>query len=127
MRRDILYIDEWFLRRHAYLARGTLAHEFQHLIHWGHDPDEEIWLNEGMSGYAEALAGFPEADSTVVDAFLQRPGAGLTGWDNQAWNYGSTYLFSAFLAERYGGDLIRAVVAEQENGSRGIEGRPAAR
>lgn len=121
IRRDIIYVDEWFLRRQAYLARGTLAHEFQHLIHWGHDPDEEIWLNEGMSGYAEALAGFPEADSTVVDAFLQRPGTGLTGWENQAWNYGSTYLFSAFLAERYRGDLIRAVVAAPENGIDGID------
>ena len=121
MRRDILYVDEWFLRRQPYLARGTLAHEFQHLIHWGHDTDEEIWLNEGMSGYAEALIGFPEADSTVVGAFLRRPGAGLTAWENRAWNYGSTYLFSAFLAERYGGDLIRAVVAEQENGIHGVD------
>ena len=121
MRRDVLYLDEWFLRRHTYLARGTLAHEFQHLIHWGHDVDEEIWLNEGMSGYAEALTGFPEADSTVVDAFLQNPGAGLTGWENQDWNYGSTYLFSAFLAERYGGDFIRAVVADTANGIDGID------
>ncbi len=121
LRRDILYVDEWFVRRQTYLARGTLAHEFQHLIHWGHDKDEEIWLNEGMSGYAEALTGFPEADSTVVGAFLQRPGAGLTEWENQAWNYGSTYLFSAFLAERYGEDLIRSIVAEPENGIDGID------
>ena len=121
MRRDILYLDEWFLRRQAYLARGTLAHEFQHLIHWGHDRDEEIWLNEGMSGYAEALTGFPEADSTAVGAFLQRPGAGLTRWRGEAWNYGSTYLFSAFLAERYGDALIRSVVAEPENGIDGID------
>ena len=121
LRRDILYVDEWFVRRQTYLARGTLAHEFQHLIHWGHDRDEEIWLNEGMSGYAEALTGFPEADSTVVGAFLQRPGACLTRWESQAWNYGSTYLFSAFLAERYGGDLIRAVVADTANGTDGID------
>ena len=121
LRRDILYVDEWFVRRQTYLARGTLAHEFQHLIHWGQDEDEEIWLNEGMSGYAEALTGFPEADSTVVGAFLQRPGAGLTEWENQPWNYGSTYLFSAFLAERYGGDLIRAVVADTANGTDGID------
>ena len=121
MRRDILYLDEWFLRRQPYLARGTLAHEFQHLIHWGHDRDEEIWLNEGMSGYAEALTGFPEADSTAVGAFLQRPAAGLTKWRGEAWNYGSTYLFSAFLAERYGDALIRSVVAEPGNGIDGID------
>ena len=121
LRRDVLYVDEWFVRRQSYLARGTLAHEFQHLIHWGQDSDEEIWLNEGMSGYAEALAGFPEADSTVVGAFLQRPGAGLTRWRGEAWNYGSGYLFSAFLAERYGDALIRSVVAEPENGIAGID------
>ena len=74
LRRDILYVDEWFVRRQTYLARGTLAHEFQHLIHWGQDEDEEIWLNEGMSGYAEALTGFPEADSTVCRSVSAAPG-----------------------------------------------------
>lgn len=121
LRRDILYVDAMFVRRQAYLARGTIAHELQHLIHWGHDEDEEVWLNEGLSGYAEELTGFPEADPTVVEAFLQRPSIGLTEWENQPYHYGSSYLFSSFLAERYGHDLIRTIVAESRNGRGGID------
>lgn len=27
---------------------GTLAHEFQHMIHWHNDRNEETWINEGV-------------------------------------------------------------------------------
>ena len=42
----------------AYLAHATLAHEFQHLIHWGRDSDEErmdrrraFWVCRGASRF----------------------------------------------------------------------------
>jgi len=102
-RRDTLYLDAGMLRRRPYLARGTLAHEFQHLIHFGADPDEESWVNEGLSGYAEALTGFPETDTSMVDAFLRQPDFDLTVWPVQAGaaNYGATYLFAAFYPNLY--------------------------
>ena len=121
LRRDMLYIDGFFLRQQSYLARGTIAHELQHLIHWGHDDDEKAWLDEGLSGYAEELNGYPEADGAVVPAFLERPDSGLTKWSNRPDNYGSTYLFTSFLAERHGRDLIRTLVSEPRNGSGGID------
>jgi hypothetical protein len=121
LRRDTVYLDEFAVRRQTFLARGTLAHEFQHLIHWGHDPDEELWVNEGLSGYAEQVAGYPEADPAAVPAFLARPDSDLTLWQDTPYNYGSTFLFMAFLAERYGGDYIRRLVSEQRNGIFGIE------
>ena len=31
---------------------GTLAHEFQHMIHWANDRNEDTWVNEGMSDLA---------------------------------------------------------------------------
>ena len=123
LRRDVLYLDEFAVRRRAYLARGTMAHEFQHLIHWNHDRDEELWVNEGLSGYAEEVAGFPEADATAVPEFLMRPQTDLTSWPLAAkpLNYGATYLFASFLAERYGGQFIRSLVAEPRNGRFGID------
>ena len=120
-RRDMLYLSQFHLRRHAYLARGTLAHELQHLVHWSSDRDEATWLNEGLSGYAEAVAGFPEADPAAVPAFLDRPETSLTRWTRAPRSYGATYLFAAYLAERYGPDLIRALVAEPENGIAGVD------
>jgi len=121
LRRDVLHIDETALRLRSYLARGTLAHEFQHLIHWGLDEDEDLWVNEGLSGYAEAVAGYPEADSTAVPAFLERPGTDLMTWRGTPLNYGMTYLFAAHLAERYGSEAIRGLVAEARNGRAGVD------
>ena len=30
---------------------GTVAHEFQHMIHWYKDRNEETWVNEGFLCY----------------------------------------------------------------------------
>lgn len=42
----------------AYLYDSTLGHEFQHLIHDDVSPNEDTWINEGMSGLAEFLGGY---------------------------------------------------------------------
>ena len=49
-----------------------MAHEFQHMVHWKVDQDEEPWLNEGMSDLAAYLAGFGHANNHVA-AFLSNP------------------------------------------------------
>ena len=121
LRRDTVYLDAATVRRRRYLAGGTLAHEFQHLIHWAHDEDEEAWVDEGLSGYAEELAGYPDADPAAVPAFLQNPTTGLTNWQSRASDYGATYLFMSLLAESYGPDAVRALVAEPGNGVAGID------
>ena len=123
LRRDTVYLDARKLVFEAYLGRGTLAHEFQHLIHWGHDEDEEAWVDEGLAGYAEELTGFPETDPSMVPSFLDNTDRDLTRWPFPAApeSYGKTYLFASFLAERYGPELIRRVVAEPRNGIFGID------
>ncbi len=121
LRRDTIYLDANKLAFSAYLAHATLAHEFQHLIHWGRDADEEAWIDEGLAGYAEDLVGFPEADPSMVPSFLADPSIDLTHWVSGAANYGKTYLFASFLAEHYGPGLIRQIVAEPRNGILGID------
>ena len=121
LRRDEIYLDARELVSRAYLAHATLAHEFQHLIHWGRDSDEEVWIDEGLSGYAEELVGFPEADPSMVPSFLADPSINLTHWVSDSANYGKTYLFASFLAERYGSGLIRQIVAEPRNGILGVD------
>ena len=121
LRRDTIYLDASKLAFSAYLAYATLAHEFQHLIHWGRDSDEERWIDEGLSGYAEELVGFPEADPSMVPSFLADPSINLTHWVFDSANYGKTYLFASFLAEHYGAGLIRQIVAEPRNGISGID------
>ena len=124
LRWDAVFLEEFAVRRDTYLARGTLAHEFQHLIHWGQDDDEATWVNEGLSGYAEELNGYPEADPAAVRAFLGQPGVGLLFppfAENNAAYYGSTYLFMSYMAEEYGAPYIRSLVAQERNGAAGID------
>lgn len=123
--RETIYLDGPALHQQPYLARGTLAHEFQHLIHWRYDDDEDTWVDEGLAGYAEELVGYPEADPSAVPAFLKNPEVGLL-WpavsiDAQAYNYGGTYLFMSYLAQRQGKDFIRQLVAQPRNGTFGLD------
>jgi len=124
-RRDAVYLDAFRLNSDPFLTRGTLAHEFQHLIHWGHDEDEEDWIEEGLSGYAEELTGFAETDPRMVPSFLETPFLNLTAWpflsSEATPHYGATYLFASFLHERYGPEMIRTLVAEPRNGIFGVD------
>lgn len=41
-----------------YLYESTIAHEYQHLIHFDYDPNELSWVDEGMADLAEAVNGY---------------------------------------------------------------------
>jgi hypothetical protein len=50
-------------------TRGTIAHEFQHMINLSvrireDAPDEDTWLNEGLSHFAEEIVGRAERNFT---------------------------------------------------------------
>ena len=48
-----------------FLYEGVFAHEYQHLIHNDYDPDEESWVNEGMSDLAMSLTGYVDPSAHV--------------------------------------------------------------
>ncbi|PRY33421.1 immune inhibitor A domain-containing protein [Pseudosporangium ferrugineum] len=47
------------------MYEGTFAHEWQHLLQHYTDPDEEQWLDEGLSDYAQSLVGYADTTATV--------------------------------------------------------------
>jgi hypothetical protein len=97
---------------------SVLAHEFEHMIHWGIDPDEEIWVDEGCAEYAMLLFGMPDP---IVD-FPQNPDDDLTVWDNQFLDYIQTFMFFTYVSDHYGGaNTLTEIVAEQQNSTYGIE------
>jgi len=99
---------------------GTLAHEFQHFIHYNNDAIEESWVEEGLSGLARFVCGYGHQTSHVT-AFSQAPTTSLTYWADDLANYGATYLFILYLAEKYGGAAtIKAIVTNQGTGIDGI-------
>ncbi|OLS23479.1 MAG: Neutral metalloprotease precursor [Candidatus Heimdallarchaeota archaeon LC_3] len=80
-------------------ANGTLAHEFQHLIHFNSDPDETLWIDEAAATYSSYKAGyfsdvdeyFSNSDSTY---FLYNTDSSLTYWESNLRDYATSFLFS---------------------------------
>jgi hypothetical protein len=93
----------------------TLAHEFQHMIHWHMHPRDNAWLNEGMSMVAQRVNGYPDSVMGEVDTFLGAPNTQLNTWttgDNSA-HYGGAYLFLIYLYDRFGSRVLHAMVADK--------------
>ncbi|NLI79668.1 MAG: hypothetical protein GX442_24890 [Candidatus Riflebacteria bacterium] len=109
----------------ADFTADLLAHEFQHMIHWSHDPREATWVDEACSMYAGSLyRHFP----FTVEFFLKNPQRCLIDWDDTVeWShYGNVYLFMNHLVRAAATDeagrrrLVRAVVASRRTSIGGI-------
>jgi len=123
--KEMFYISlEWLNRSRDYDYYETvLAHEFQHMVHWYNDRNEETWVNEGLSELAQEVAGYPP-DTGFASVFANIPDTQLNTWsDNPAGNgehYGSAYLFMAYILQRFGDEVTKAVVAHPANGIAGV-------
>ncbi|MEZ7893501.1 MAG: hypothetical protein QMC67_17330 [Candidatus Wallbacteria bacterium] len=76
---------------------GTIAHEFQHMIHWNRDAKEQNWLNEAMSQYASFINGYGHPGQ--IKPYFKRPDTSLTAWrqDRALQNYGAIYMFAYYM------------------------------
>ncbi len=105
-----------------YLYEGTFAHEFEHLVHFDVDPDEESWVDEGLADLAGFLCGYGHSSSHLAYYMVYHPMVSLTFWGGGLEDYGASYLFQLYLYERYGGvEFTAALVQEQANGIEGVE------
>lgn len=108
---DLVTLDEEY-------AYTVLAHEFQHMIHWYRDRNEESWVNEGFSELASFLNGYGVGghDSSYTD----NPDMQLNDWPNdpdaRTPNYGASFLFMTYFLDRFGEKATQAVVGAPENG-----------
>ncbi len=96
---------------------GVLAHEFQHMVHWYVDANEESWLNEGMSELSAMITGY--GPSGFASDFLFYPNVQLTTWpeeDDRGIHYGAGFMFVAYFYERYGEEATTALVKNPKNG-----------
>jgi hypothetical protein len=114
----------------------VFAHEWQHLLQQYQDPEETIWVNEGLSDMAISLTGYGDArrgvDKTRGEGHIfcfqgygdvkgrsnpnPKPCGGpqnsLTLWEDEGAgsevlaDYGNTWSFLLYLADRYGPAII---------------------
>jgi len=114
--REIVYIDANPLKINSTLARATLAHEFQHMLHWKADPNEAKWLDEGCSEYAELACGYKDTTASEMASFLSlATNTGLTEWEDQSWDFDQAYLWTSYFVQTYGQSALRTLIADTTN------------
>ena len=101
----------------------VLAHEFQHMIHWYRDRNEESWMNEGFSELAAFLNGYDIGGHDFL--FARDPDLQLTDWPNDRTktspHYGASFLFLDYFLNRFGETATQKVVADPSNGLGSID------
>lgn len=123
------YIDSGFLNSAESMIYSTLAHEFQHMIHFGqkyvnNGRNSSTWSNEMMSMVCEDMIqeylGISVENSPIMRLLTFATDyyrSGLTDWlpdDNVLFSYAGAYAFGAYLARNYGGkDLIKQIATNQ--------------
>lgn len=124
---EIFYIDSHFLDGYPSDMYSTLAHEFQHMIHFNRKFIENglysaTWYNEMLSMLVEdivrdhigvSIASSPiERTNEFVDGYyLSGVTDWLTGWPDVLDSYASSFMFGAFMTRNFGGaDLIKAMM-----------------
>ncbi|MDP9067811.1 MAG: hypothetical protein M3N53_05630 [Actinomycetota bacterium] len=125
------------------LIEQTLAHEYQHLLEHYEDPNEAVWLNEGLSDWAQTLTGYAHPERSIHEAGFDRhvqcflgycgqqtaynpnptdmgPENSLTVWEDQEGEilaeYGATYTFMELLSSRYGRPFMKMLHRIDANG-----------
>jgi hypothetical protein len=129
-----------------FLYEGVFAHEYQHLLENYVDFDETIWMNEGLSDYAQTITGYVDPSIPVTqigfDSHIQcflgfnnqvtnanpipregGPENSLTLWGDQTdfeseilCDYGAAYTFMEYLAARYGEQFMKDLHLGNPNG-----------
>ncbi len=101
---------------------GTLAHEFQHMIHWYQDRNETSWLNEGFSVLAEFLNDYPTG---FEYSFIREPDLQLTDWSPDSWangpHYGAGFMFTNYFLGRFGNEATQMLARDPLNGLESVD------
>jgi hypothetical protein len=102
---------------------GVLAHEFQHMIHWYRDLNEDTWLNEGFSELATLINGYNGGGFDYAytgDTDLQLNDWASSVGENDS-HYGASFLFVTYFLDRFGEDATKTLIGLQENGLASID------
>ena len=135
------------------LYEATFAHEWQHLLQSYTDKDEELWVNEGLSDYAQSLTGYVDTTKGVhhrgADGHLYcfqgfgvvktaynttpkdcgGPQGSLNLWEEGEpaevlADYGHVFQFMLYLRDRFGPEVLSRI--HRDGTRRGIAGIAAA-
>jgi hypothetical protein len=117
---EILFIDAWsiftlpFPDRLNLVISSTIAHVFQHMIHWNYHQTEPnlAFINEGCSLVADVVNGYPLYEQIL---YANDPNHYLFDWetttiDKMVTNYSRAAKFTLYLYEQFGTEIFKHLV-----------------
>ncbi len=129
----------------------TLAREYQRLLQYYVDPNEAVWLSEGLAAYAESLTGYANPKKTVLEKGADRrilcfqgfgtvkgngnpapkacggPQNALTLWGDEGGgdtllaDQGQVWSFVLYLKDRFGAGFVTDVHRADRAGLAGLQ------
>ena len=120
--RNIIYMNIEAVKPGSDEYNGDLAHEFQHLIHSYQQRNATGWIDEGMGNLAIKVNGYSLGG--VLDTFAKEPNTQLNTWApgrDALPHYAASYLFFAYIADRFGPDAIRDVILAPREGTAAVQ------
>ncbi len=123
---EIFYIDckPLNLTTSSGLFQGmsTLAHEFQHMIHYNYHPGgQETFFNEGWSLTSEIVCGYGLYGQSGTHGYVNNPNRHLLSWvpvshpDNLK-EYSRAARFALYLYEQFGSNVLKNFVQSTRKG-----------
>jgi hypothetical protein len=120
-KRDIIYIDVYpgivyeDTVSNIESALATLAHEYQHLIHFNYETSVELtFLTEGLAEVSEILHGFQGRSANL---YLDDLNQNFFSWGETShiiYDYQRSSLFHYFLYEKYNLEFIKKLSQDEK-------------
>jgi hypothetical protein len=105
----------------------TAAHEFQHMIHFYHDPYEITFINEACSMTAEVVCGYPLFSP---DLYVNETNHFLFDWRSDITasltDYSRGERYGIYARDQFGNGFFKQLVASLATGSAGVDAGLAA-
>lgn len=135
--KKVIFLTSRIFQQQSYTTYGTLAHEFAHLCVFNQkvllrnrNIPEDAWLDEGWAMLAMDLCGYGlragnEEIAKDIKSFQDDPAAySLTDWFNNphGFSYGQSYLFTRYLYDRFGPELLTDVQSYPDVGVDAVNG-----
>ncbi|MFQ6092148.1 MAG: FlgD immunoglobulin-like domain containing protein [bacterium] len=110
---DMIYIDCHPTDPSSDRGLASVAQQFTHLVHYNHDPDEECWIEEGLTQFAKFICGYGVTNYGCTKApltFLPDCKREISTSDKT-----KTAMFVQYLFEQYGIDLVRTLATDTDH------------